>query len=103
MECLQLIPEVCLTRGSMAEDQAMLYLKVKMEKCRLRFDICDEQVTVLQKNVKLQESGFYVVGKILRGDDLEKNKCRGSQRNLGLCVTCRKESVGGVNEIWCCV
>ena len=77
----------------------MLYLKVKMEKCRLRFDICDEQVTVLQKNVKLQESGFYVVGKILRGDDLEKNKCRGSQRNLGLCVTCRKESVGGVNEI----
>ena len=77
----------------------MLYLKVKMEKCRLRFDICDEQVTVLQKNVKLQESGFYVVGKILRGDDLEKNKCRGSQRNLGLCVTCRKVSVGGVNEI----
>ena len=79
MECLQLIQEVCLTRGSMVEDQAMLYLKVKMEKCRLRFDICDEQVTVLQKNVKLQESGFYVAGKILRGDDLEKNKRRRSQ------------------------
>ena len=41
--------------------------------------------------------------KILRGDDLEKNKrCRG-QRNFGLLVTCRKVSVGGVNEIWCCL
>ena len=102
MECLRLIPEVCLIRGSMAEDQATLYLKVKMEKCRLRFDICDERATVLQKNVKLQESGFYVAGKILRGDDLEKNKCCRGQRNFGLLVTCRKVSAVGVNEILGC-
>ena len=63
----------------MAEDQVMLYEKAKMERCRRRFDICDERATVLQKNVKLQESGFYVAGKILRGDDLEKNKRRRSQ------------------------
>ena len=102
MECLRLIPEDCLIRGSMAEDQAMLFWRCLAGRCRRRFDICDERATVLQKNVKLQESGFYVAGKILRGDDLEKNKCCRGQRNFGLLVTCRKVSAVGVNEILCC-
>ena len=31
--------------------------------------------------------------------DLSESKCWRSQRNLVLCVTCRKVSIGGVNEI----